>query len=50
MTREQKMVLRWMDETNTGAVLFEGAYRFPQSFRDDAELADRYVAKYLEPR
>jgi hypothetical protein len=45
MTAHQKAVLRWMDETRTGAVLFEGEYRFPEAFRRDAGLAQRFDAR-----
>jgi hypothetical protein len=31
-----------MDERNLGAVLFEGKYRFPEAFRRDADLAERF--------
>ncbi len=47
MTDAQKTVLDWMIGLNIGAVLFEGAYRFPQAFRRDAAIAERFVAKYL---
>lgn len=40
-TTHQKRVLRWMDERNLGAVLFEGSYRFPVHFRNDPDLAER---------
>ena len=43
MTQAQSNVLWWMDKRGIGAVMFEGNYRFKQSFRDDPELAERYL-------
>ena len=43
----QKAVLAWMDKKNLGAVLFEGEYRFPEAFRRDALLAQRFYEKSL---
>lgn len=42
MTEIQKIVLRYMDRHNFGAVLFEGKYRFKQAFREDIQLAVRF--------
>lgn len=44
MTQAQKKILRWFAETNTGAILFEGSWIFPQHVRDDADLAARMAA------
>lgn len=43
-TAEQKQVLKYMNDNNIGAVAFNGKYRFPQEFRDDAKLAADFAA------
>ncbi len=47
LVNAQKIVLDYMERLNIGAILFDGAYRFPKHFRDDATLAFRYWANYL---
>jgi hypothetical protein len=41
-TAYQRRVLQWFAQGTTGAVHFEGRYLFPQHFRVDASLAERF--------
>lgn len=45
MTIEQKAVLTYMDDHNIGAICFEGGWKFPVHFREDADLAKRYACR-----
>lgn len=42
LTEEQKAVMAWFNDTRTGAVMFEGSYRFPEAFRRSPALAERF--------
>ena len=48
LTADQKDVLKYMDRHNIGAVIFEGSYRFPQSFRNDPAMATRFMIRQDE--
>ena len=47
MTTHQRAVLDYMTLKNIGAILFEGSYRFPVHFREDAFLAERFSRAIL---
>lgn len=38
-----KSVIHWMNRERIGAVMFEGAWRFPVAFRNEPELAQRFL-------
>jgi hypothetical protein len=50
MTEAQKAVIGWMYRENIGAVMFEDGYKFPNHFRMEAELAERFLAKGMAGR
>ena len=50
LTDNQKSVLHWMRRENIGAILFDGGYKFPEAFRRDAALADKFIERGLVGR
>ena len=50
LSQTQRDVLNAMYLTDTGAVLFDGSYRFPADFRENPDLAERDMAKMLSDR